>query len=362
VAADDSRRQLHRKLVTRGLLLVVTAVSLYLLFPSLLEVFSSWQRLLDLSPLWVGLMILFEAGSFFCVWVLQRLAMRTKDWRAVAESQLAGNAFGRIVPGGMATAGALQYQMLTRAGIPSTAVASGLTSSSLILFATLLALPILAVPAMLGGTPVDHSLEQAVWVGGIVFVLMVVVGFVFFRFDRPLELVAVAVEWVLTKVRPKRPPATGVAAKLKHERDEMATTFGNRWWEAVLASVGKWALDYLALIAALGAVGARINPALVLIAYFVACFLGMIPLTPGGLGFVEAGLTGTLALAGVPGAAAAVATLAYRLVSFWLPLPLGPIAYWRFRRRYGSVDVEGIAEAEDADGHAGSQLGRVAAE
>ena len=82
----------------------------------------------------------------------------------------------------------------------------------------------------------------------------------------------------------------------------MAKTFGDRWWEAVLAAVGKWALDYLALIAALGAVGARINPALVLIAYFVACFLGMIPLTPGGLGFVEAGLTGTLALAGVPGA------------------------------------------------------------
>ena len=347
--------------MTRGLLLVVTAVSLYLLFPSLLEVFASWQRLLDLSPVWVGLMVVFEAGSFFCVWALQRVAMRAGDWRAVAESQLAGNAFGRIVPGGMATAGALQYQMLTRAGIQSTAVASGLASSSVILFATLLALPILAVPAMLGGTPVDHSLEQAVWVGAIAFVLVVAAGFVFFRFDRPLELVAIAVEWVLARVRRKRPPTTGVAAKLRAERDEMARTFGNRWWEALLASVGRWAFDYLALIAALGAVGARINPALVLIAYVVACFLGMIPLTPGGLGFVEAGLTGTLALAGVPGATAAVATLAYRLVSFWLPLPFGPIAYWRFRRRYGSVDVEGIAEAEDANVHAGGDLGRVAA-
>ncbi len=361
MAADDERKQLHKKLVIRGLLLIVTAVSLYLLFPSLLEVFSSWRRLLDLSPVWVGLMVVFEAGSFVCVWVLQRVAMRTKDWRAVAESQLAGNAFGRIVPGGMATAGALQYQMLTRAGIPSTAVASGLTSSSLILFATLLVLPFLAVPAMIGGTPVDKNLEQAVWVGGIVFVLMVGAGFVFFRYDRPLELIARAVEWVLNRLRRKRPPTTGVAAKLKAERDQMAKTFGDRWWEAVLAAVGKWALDYLALIAALGAVGARINPALVLIAYFVACFLGMIPLTPGGLGFVEAGLTGTLALAGVPGASAAVATLAYRLVSFWLPLPLGPIAYWRFRRRYGSVDVEGIAETEDPDIHGGSELGRVAA-
>ena len=141
----------------------------------------------------------------------------------------------------------------------------------------------------------------------------------------------------------------------------MAKTFGNRWWEAVLTSVGKWAFDYLALLAAIGAVGAKANPSIVLIAYVVSCFLGMIPLTPGGLGFVEAGLAGTLALAGVGGAAAAIATLAYRLVSFWLPLPAGPIAYWRFRRRYGSVDVEGVAETEDADLDVGSDLGRVPA-
>jgi uncharacterized protein (TIRG00374 family) len=262
----------------------------------------------------------------------------------------------------MATAGALQYQMLTRAGIPPTAVASGLTSSTLIQFAALLALPILAVPAILGGTPVDNSLEEAVWIGGIVFVLMAAAGFVFFRYDRPLELVAVAVERLLTFVRRRRPPVTGLGAKLKAERDEMATTFGTRWWEAVLTAVGRWGFDYLALLAALGAVGAKVNPSIVLIAYVVSCFLGMIPLTPGGLGFVEAGLAGMLALAGVGGAAAAAATLAYRLVSFWLPLPIGPVAYWRFRRRYGSVDVEGVAEAEDANVDAGGELRRVAAE
>jgi hypothetical protein len=41
-----------------------------------------------------------------------------------------------------------------------------------------------------------------------------------------------------------------------------------------------------------------------------------------------------LALAGVGAAAAAVATLAYRLVSFWLPIPLGGVAYAAFRHRY----------------------------
>jgi uncharacterized protein (TIRG00374 family) len=60
----------------------------------------------------------------------------------------------------------------------------------------------------------------------------------------------------------------------------------------------------------------------------------MIPLTPGGLGFVEAGLVGMLILAGVGAGNATVATLAYRLVSFWLPIPVGGAGYALFRRRY----------------------------
>ena len=80
--------------------------------------------------------------------------------------------------------------------------------------------------------------------------------------------------------------------------------------------------------------GVVAEPTLVLLAYVAAALLGMIPLTPGGLGFVEAGLTAMLALAGVAGAAAAVATLAYRLISFWLPIPIGGLAYAVFRRRY----------------------------
>ena len=54
---------------------------------------------------------------------------------------------------------------------------------------------------------------------------------------------------------------------------------------------------------------------MVLLAYVVAAFLGMIPITPGGLGFVEAGLVGTLSLAGIGTDQALLATLVYRLAS-----------------------------------------------
>jgi uncharacterized protein (TIRG00374 family) len=91
----------------------------------------------------------------------------------------------------------------------------------------------------------------------------------------------------------------------------------------------------LALLCALRAVGAAPRPSLVLLAYAGAELLALIPLTPGGLGFVEAGLVGTLTLAGVPAKDALTATLLYRLVAYWLPLPAGGIAYVLFRQRYG---------------------------
>ena len=70
--------------------------------------------------------------------------------------------------------------------------------------------------------------------------------------------------------------------------------------------------------------------------YCPAQLLGQLPLTPGGLGAVESGLTGTLAFARVAAAPAALATLAYRLASFWLSLPVGLAAWIWHRRRFGS--------------------------
>jgi uncharacterized protein (TIRG00374 family) len=87
------------------------------------------------------------------------------------------------------------------------------------------------------------------------------------------------------------------------------------------------------------AVGVRPRFSLVLLAYGAAAVLGMIPLTPGGLGFVEAGLTAMLVLSGIPSNDALLATLAYRIVSYWLPLPAGVVAHFLFRHRYGRADA-----------------------
>jgi uncharacterized protein (TIRG00374 family) len=322
----------------RGVLLAVTGVSLYLLAPALLEVFGAFDRLDDFNPLWYVAMVGLQIGSYACMWGVQKIATRARRIGPVVTSQLASNAFGRVVPGGVAAAGAMQYAMLIRAGVPAARAASGMTASSVLVFGILLALPLLAAPALVFGAPVDPGLGRAAVIGGAVFVALFAAGTAAILWDRPLVAVGRAAQSVRNRVRRSRPPLTGLPQRLLRERNSVTVVLGQRWWEALLLAVGRWVLDYLTLLAALTAVHADPRPSTVLLAFCAAQFLGTLPLTPGGLGFVEAGLTGTLALAGIPAAEAVVATLAYRLVSFWLPIPAGGVAAILHRRHYGLED------------------------
>ena len=100
---------------------------------------------------------------------------------------------------------------------------------------------------------------------------------------------------------------------------------------------GRIGLDYMSLLAALHATGARPNPSLVLLAYAATAVIALIPITPGGIGIVEASLSGLLVLANVPSSSAVLATLVFRLGSYWLPTIAGGVCYILFRRRYGSM-------------------------
>src|SRR3954466_2967174 len=163
-------------LARRGVLLAISAISLYLLAPALLQVFGAYDKLDEFNPLWWIAMVGPQIGSYSCMWGVQKIAMRAKRWGPVITSQLASNSFGRVVPGGIAAAGAMQYAMLPRGGVPTAQVASGMTASSVLVFGILLALPLLALPAILFGAPVDPGLGRAALVGGVVFVLLVAAG------------------------------------------------------------------------------------------------------------------------------------------------------------------------------------------
>jgi uncharacterized protein (TIRG00374 family) len=174
---------------------------------------------------------------------------------------------------------------------------------------------------------------DATLIGVVAFLVIFAGGAALLTTDRPLRWAAGVFQSVRNRLRRKRPPMEGLPDRILRERDLLRRTLGSRWWIAVGTAAGFVIFDYLALLAALAAVGAYPNPALVLLAYVASRVLALIPLTPGGVGFVEAGLVGMLVLAGVDHSDALLASLTYRLVSYWLPMPVGAVAYGVFRWR-----------------------------
>jgi hypothetical protein len=179
------------------------------------------------------------------------------------------------------------------AGFDTATAVAGLTAFSLLGVGGLLALPILALPAMLAGAPVSPGLAHTALLGIAGFALFAVFGAMLLYTDRPLATIGRAVQGLRNWVtRGRRLPITDLGKRLLTERNTIRTVLGEKWWQAVL-------------------------------------------LTPGGLGIVEASLSGLLVLAGVHPGDAFLSTLAYRIASYWLPLLAGPPAYLLFRYRYG---------------------------
>jgi uncharacterized protein (TIRG00374 family) len=315
-------------------MLVVTGVALYVVAPSLIATFGSLPQLETVFPAWFVPIFLLEAIAFVCIWQLIRVALNTDAWFDVGTSQLAGNALSRALPGGAATGGALQIRMLARAEYPVATTTTALTAVGLLSTAVLFVLPVLALPAVVFGLAVNSELVRGAVFAVVVAVFLLGGSSVLLLSDGVVRRIGRAIDWVLHQVRPKRPEPKSMADRLLESRNLVRGSLSASWKVAVPAAFGNQFFDYLALETSLLAVGAEVNLFLVLLAYVAAAVLAMIPITPGGLGFVEAGLTGVLALAGVTPEHAVLATLLYRLFSYWLPLPAGLVASIMFGRRH----------------------------
>src|SRR6185437_11836019 len=325
-----------KTVATRAAMAVTAGLAIYLVFPAITEVLASWPRLSTLNPWWLLAAIGAEIAHFTCTIALQRLAWRTRAWFPVITSQLAGNAITLIMPGGAAAGAAVQFRMLAISGMDTGSTVGGLAAFSLLGVGGLLALPLFALPVILIGAPVSRGLEHAALLGAAGFVAFAGLGAVVLTYDAPLRWAGGAAQRLRNWVLRKRPPLEGLDETLLSQRNDIRAVLGRQWWQALLLSAGRLAFDYLCLLLALRATGSHPRPSLILVAYAVAGVVGMIPATPGGLGLVEASLTGLLVLAEVDSSQAVLATLTYRLASYWAPLLAGPIAYGLFRLRYRS--------------------------
>ena len=99
-----------------------------------------------------------------------------------------------------------------------------------------------------------------------------------------------------------------------------------------------WGTDIAALWLVFAGLGEPLAIGVLLLAFGVENLAVMIPISPGGVGLVEAGMSGALVALGVPAAVAVAGILGYRILSYWLPMLAGIPQYLRGADR-GPVGV-----------------------
>jgi uncharacterized protein (TIRG00374 family) len=116
-----------------------------------------------------------------------------------------------------------------------------------------------------------------------------------------------------------------------------------RWHVLTLATLAGHLTVFVVLLACLRSVGttsAEVSWVEAFAAWSLVRILGALPLTPGGLGIVELGLTGALVAFGAPNADAVAATLLYRFLTVVPTLVLGMLAAATWRTHHPGQRLE----------------------
>jgi uncharacterized protein (TIRG00374 family) len=104
---------------------------------------------------------------------------------------------------------------------------------------------------------------------------------------------------------------------------------------ALVGALGWWAGNIGILWASFQAFGVHVPFAVVVQGYFVGMVANLAPSPAAGVGTVDAGLIGAFVLFGIPADTVFPAILLFRLVGFWLPIPIGVWAWFQLRGTVG---------------------------
>lgn len=328
-AAEHTGRRIRvpRPLRRFGRILIVAVLVEYLIVPQLAGTRNSWHLLLDVDNAWLLVALALEVASLLAYallsWALLPEEGRPGYWR-VLRIDLSTLAVSHCVPAGSAVGLGLGYRLLTAAGVAPAAAATAKATQAV---GSAVVLNILVVAALVTSV----SLHGFSSVYGVVVIIALV-------------LLAVAAAATLTLTRHEqstsdllgralgRLPFVSADAVRSAVSDAAVYLRGLGHDRHLLARVGvyallNWLLDAGALWACVRAFGHTLGPDGLLVPYGIANVLAALPITPAGLGVVEAFLIPALVGFSVPRGIAILGVLAWRAISFLLPIPVGLGAY-----------------------------------
>ena len=247
------------------------------------------------------------AGLTLVAFSPERLSL----WRST-EVHLASAVVSLVAPAGVGGA-AINLRFLNRKGVPTAVGVATVALVQVVQF--IVTVVLLVVLAAMTGQSTGLTLPSG-WVlvaaGAIVVVAAVVL------------VIPQARTWAWAKIEPTYRQVWPRLVWVMSNPMRLALGVGG----ALMLS-----LSYiLSFSASLWAFGYTVPFAVLAITYLASNTVGSIVPSPGGIGPVELALTAGLVAAGVPYGVALSTAIVYRLVTFWIPIPVGWLSLQRLQK------------------------------
>lgn len=346
--AEESRTRTLTPARPRDRRLVALFVLAGLAFVVLLLNLAGSKRTFELiagaQPLYVacilGLQALRYAASAGSTYMLAEILGKRLPLLPLYETMLAGQALNRSFSVGGAAGMWARYSFITRQGMHSGPFAALLVVEDLIGAVAV----VVVFVAGLAGVIATTTLPDIAWLVTLGFgagILLVGAGALYLYRRRPL------LTWIVhAAARAFSAILARIIGKQVYTHEQMEAII-DEFYKAVtltrhdpprlgisfLFNVLRLALDAASLYYAFWAVGFAISPGVCLVIFTGSSALSTLSAAPGELVVMETSLAMLSTGLGIAPPVAVSATLLFRVLSYWLPIPFGYLAFWRLERR-----------------------------
>lgn len=352
----------HHKKIGTALALGVVVVTFGFVLPRIADYRDVWDAISALEPAWIVALLVATAVNLVTYappWMIALPGLRFLQ--ALAFTQ-ASTAVTFALPGGGLVGMAGSFALLKSWSFPTQDVARAVTLTGIWNQLANLLLPVVAVVLVAAESEADTHLTTLAFVGGAIFgVVALAIGLVLWREDLAQaigDLAARSANRVLRSFR--RGPVRWSGDAFARFQVQTVGLLRRRWHVLTLAAIVGNLAVFAVLLVALRAVGigaSEVTWIEAFAAWSIARVMGLIPLTPGGLGVIELGLSAVLVGFGGANAEVVAAVLVYRFLTIVPTLVLGGLTMLVWRRLHpsaaaasGGRNPSGDAESSGGEG------------
>ena len=347
------RKSRKGKIIGAVVSIVILAAVFFFLFPKFADYGKALDQIKAMTPWWIAALVATSLVNIVIYPFTEIAAIPGLAYRAAFMSRQAAFTISNIIPGGGAVAIATQYSILAGYRVSAVRAAAAVSADGAWTYLITLAAPSIAVGLLLIEGDSIAGFKLAAAVGLVVVIASVAVIAVTLRSEYGARRIGAWAQrpanWLF---RLFKRPAPDVMTPLLDFHTHAAEMVGERWRSLTVTNVAAQLAPLLVLMVAMGALGILPTPVSYIqafAAYSIALLLTMFPLTPGGLGTVDAALVALLVGFGAESSTALAADLIWRLVWFLPQLLVGLVALgiYRFDRRKIAA-AEAAAEGSEA--------------